>query len=88
MATPYKTFSYYTFGCKVNFADSSFIARQLINKGFSQVPFRSDADYCLINTCSVTDNADLKARRLINSVNNQFPNTKIVAPWVSQGVGL
>ena len=39
MSTPYKTFSYFTFGCKVNFADSSFIARQLIDSGYNQIPF-------------------------------------------------
>ena len=73
MATPYKTFSYYTFGCKVNFADSSFIARQLSNAGISQVPIDSYADVCLINTCSVTDNADKKADKLIRSINSKFP---------------
>ena len=78
MATPYKTFSYYTFGCKVNFADSSFISRELINKGFSQIPINSNADICLINTCSVTENADRKANKLIKDLYKQFPKTKIV----------
>ena len=78
MATPYKTFSYYTFGCKVNFADSSFIARQLSNAGINQVPIESYADVCLINTCSVTDNADKKADKLIKSINSKFPESKII----------
>ena len=78
MATPYKTFSYYTFGCKVNFADSSYIARKLIDAGISQVPIENYADVCLINTCSVTDNADKKANKLIRSINLKFPESKIV----------
>ena len=78
MATPYKTFSNYTFGCKVNFADSSYIGRELIDRGYSQVPIENFADISLINTCSVTENADRKARKLIKSINNKFPETKII----------
>ena len=78
MGTPYKTFSYHTFGCKVNFADSSYIARQVINKGLSQVSIDDYADICLINTCSVTEKADKKAKKLIKTIHNKFPETKIV----------
>ena len=78
MSSPYKTFSYYTFGCKVNFADSSYIADQLIGFGMSQVPFDNYADFCFINTCSVTENADRKARKIIKKINEKFPETKIV----------
>ena len=65
MSSPYKTFSYYTFGCKVNFADSSYIADQLIGLGMSEVSFDNYSDFCFINTCSVTENADRKARKII-----------------------
>jgi len=78
MGTPYKTFSYHTFGCKVNFADSSYIARQIIDKGLSQVSIDDYADICLINTCSVTEKADKKAKKLIKTIHNKFPETKIV----------
>ena len=78
MATPYKTFSYQTFGCKVNFADSSHIARQIIEKGLSQVSINDYADICLINTCSVTEKADKKANKLIKSIHQKFPDSKIV----------
>ena len=78
MATPYKTFSYQTFGCKVNFADSSHIARQIIDKGLSQVSINDYADICLINTCSVTEKADRKANKLIKSIHQKFPDSKIV----------
>ena len=78
MSTPYKTFSNYTFGCKVNFADSSYIVRKLIKRGYSQVPIESFSDICLINTCSVTEKADRKAKKLISSINKRFPKTKIL----------
>ena len=78
MGTPYKTFSYHTFGCKVNFADSSYIARQVIDKGLSQVSIDDYADICLINTCSVTEKADKKAKKLIKTIHSKFPETKIV----------
>ena len=78
MSSPYKTFSYYTFGCKVNFADSSYISSELIDLGMSQVSIDSNADICFINTCSVTENADKKANRIIRNINERFPDTKIV----------
>ena len=78
MSSPYKTFSYYTFGCKVNFADSSYISGELIDLGMSQVSIDSNADICFINTCSVTENADKKANRIIRNINKRFPDTKIV----------
>jgi len=78
MGTPYKTFSYHTFGCKVNFADSSYIARQVIDKGLSQVSIDDYADICLINTCSVTEKADSKAKKMIRTIHDKFPETKIV----------
>tara|TARA_Y100001970_G_scaffold130626_1_gene161011 strand:+ start:359 stop:1645 length:1287 start_codon:yes stop_codon:yes gene_type:complete len=78
MSNPYNTFSYYTFGCKVNFADSSFIARELIDNGFTKVNIENYPDLCLINTCSVTDNADKKARSLIRKINRISPQSKII----------
>ncbi len=78
MSSPYKTFSYHTFGCKVNFADSSYISKQLIDQEMSQVSIDSRADFCFINTCSVTQNADKKAKKLIVDLNKKFPETEIV----------
>ena len=78
MSTPYKTFSYHTFGCKVNFADSSFIARELVKEGYNQIPIEANADICLINTCSVTEKADKKAKKMIRNIHKQFPQTKII----------
>jgi len=78
MGSPYNTFSYYTFGCKVNFADSSSIARELIHNGFTKVDIEDYPDLCLINTCSVTENADKKACSLIRRINNKSPESKII----------
>ena len=46
-----------------------------MNRGYSQVPIERFSDICLINTCSVTEKADKKAKRLIKSINKKFPFT-------------
>jgi threonylcarbamoyladenosine tRNA methylthiotransferase MtaB len=56
---------FHTLGCKLNFAETSTISRQIKNEGFSIVDFDDGADLYVINTCSVTDNADRKCRALI-----------------------
>ena len=78
MSTPYKTFSSYTFGCKVNFADTSIISRSLLKEGYSQVSSSDNPDIYIVNTCSVTNNADKKAIRLIKSISKNSPNSKIL----------
>ena len=78
MSSPYKTFSCFTFGCKVNFADTSMIARQLVDFGCSQIYDDINADICIINTCSVTDLADRKAQKLIKKINYNCPKAKII----------
>ena len=78
MSSPYKTFSYFTFGCKVNFADSSMIARQLVDFGCSQIHDDINADICIINTCSVTDLADRKAQKLIKKIRNEECLTQFI----------
>ena len=77
MGSPYKTVSFYTFGCKVNFTESSTIGRQFYTAGYSVVDFDSESDVCVINTCSVTDNADKKAKKLITRLKDKYPNTFI-----------
>ena len=78
MSSPYKTFSIKSFGCKVNLADASMISKKLIQNGFSLVDFNDIADLYIINTCSVTNNADLKAEKLIKEVNLRAPQSKII----------
>ena len=78
MSSPYSTFSYYTFGCKVNFADTCTISRQLIDKGLSEVRIDDKADIYIVNTCSVTENANKKAKRFINKLYKKSPSSKII----------
>jgi threonylcarbamoyladenosine tRNA methylthiotransferase MtaB len=68
----------HTLGCKLNFSESSTIVRQLEDNGFSRVDFSDEADIYIINTCSVTDNADKKCRTTVKSVLKQNPEAYIV----------
>jgi len=78
MSSPYKTFSIHSFGCKVNFADGAMISTKLIEKGLSLVTGNTIADICIVNTCSVTENADNKANKFIKSINLNSPLSKII----------
>ena len=78
MSSPYKTFAIKTFGCKVNFADSSMITQELIDYGLSCVDEKDIADIYIINTCSVTENADKKANQFIKSLHLKAPLSKII----------
>ncbi|MCH7732275.1 MAG: tRNA (N(6)-L-threonylcarbamoyladenosine(37)-C(2))-methylthiotransferase MtaB [Candidatus Marinimicrobia bacterium] len=60
-----KKVAFYTLGCKLNFAETSTIARDLYNNGFKRVDFSEPADLYVINTCSVTGQADSKCRKII-----------------------
>jgi threonylcarbamoyladenosine tRNA methylthiotransferase MtaB len=67
MQTAEKTVSFYTLGCKLNFSETSTIARQFKDEGFTRVEFdERAADVYVINTCSVTDQADKKCRSIVN----------------------
>ena len=57
-----KTVAFHTLGCKLNFAETSTIARQLIGAGYQKVEFDEPAQLYVINTCSVTDNADKECK--------------------------
>ena len=76
MSSPYRTFSFYTLGCKLNFSESSFLSNQLIASGYSEVEFNELADIYIINTCSVTENANKKANKLIKKLNDRSPEIK------------
>lgn len=73
-----KKVAYHTLGCKLNFAETSHIGRQLAEEGFSKVRAGEEADVCIVNTCSVTDTADHKCRQAINRLHRQHPNAKII----------
>ncbi|MFK8044202.1 MAG: tRNA (N(6)-L-threonylcarbamoyladenosine(37)-C(2))-methylthiotransferase MtaB [Crocinitomicaceae bacterium] len=61
----YKKVAFYTLGCKLNFSETSTIARNFENQGFAKVEFTDRPDIFIINTCSVTDNADKKCRQIV-----------------------
>lgn len=60
-----KRVAFHTLGCKLNFSETSAIARQMTEAGFTRVDFDDEADVYVINTCSVTDFADKKCRQMI-----------------------
>ena len=60
--------AFHTLGCKLNFSETSTMARDFVDKGFSIVKDFENADIHIINTCSVTDKADKKAKRIINKI--------------------
>lgn len=74
----FNTAAFYTLGCKLNFAETSTIARNLKDAGYAKVPFDSGAGVYVINTCSVTDNADKKCRNVIRRALRKNPEAKIV----------
>ena len=74
MSSPYKTVALHTFGCKANFADTSLLNTTFSEIGYNIVPFNSIADIYVINTCSVTDNANKKCRSLIRNLKRRVPH--------------
>jgi threonylcarbamoyladenosine tRNA methylthiotransferase MtaB len=68
----------YTLGCKLNFSETSEIGRQLSRKGFLPVEFSEFPDVYVINTCSVTENADKKCRKLVSQALRINPQAQIV----------
>ncbi len=62
-----KKVAFYTLGCKLNFSETSTIARNFVNEGFNRVEFEEKADVYVINTCSVTDNADKRFKSIVKS---------------------
>ena len=69
--------AYYTLGCKLNFSETSTIARDLQQEGFEKVDFDQRADLYVINTCSVTDNADKKCRQVVRQALRSNPEAFI-----------
>ena len=72
------TAAFYTLGCKLNFSESSALARQMGEEGFTIVPFTQGPDVYVINTCSVTDNADKKCRRVVKQALRIRPDARVV----------
>ncbi len=73
-----KTAVYYTLGCKLNFAETSAIGKQLANAGITKTRNGQKADICVINTCSVTELADKKGRQAIRKMIQKHPGAFVV----------
>ena len=73
MPTPHSV-AFYTLGCKLNFSETSAIGRQFEERGFQKLPFEAGADLYVINTCSVTDHADRKCRKVVQQALKHNPN--------------
>ena len=70
----YKKVAFYTLGCKLNFSETSTIARGFEKGGYAKVDFDEHADIYIINTCSVTDNADKKCKQIVKKARKQNPD--------------
>ncbi|MEP6748668.1 MAG: tRNA (N(6)-L-threonylcarbamoyladenosine(37)-C(2))-methylthiotransferase MtaB [Bacteroidota bacterium] len=73
-----KTVAFHTLGCKLNFSETSAISRLLENDGFEKRGFDGQADVYVINTCSVTDNADKECRHLVRRIQRRSPESLVV----------
>lgn len=72
-----KKVAFYTLGCKLNYSETSTIGRMFEQRGFSKVDFNENPDIFIINTCSVTDNADKKCRKIVREANHINPNAYV-----------
>jgi len=74
-----KKVAFYTLGCKLNFSETSTIARGFSSEGFDRVDFSEKADMYVINTCSVTENADKRFKTIVKQARKQNPDAFIAA---------
>jgi threonylcarbamoyladenosine tRNA methylthiotransferase MtaB len=70
----YKKVAFYTLGCKLNFSETSTIARNFEEEGYAKVDFSDSPDIFVINTCSVTENADKKCKQIVKQALKVNPN--------------
>jgi threonylcarbamoyladenosine tRNA methylthiotransferase MtaB len=74
-----KKVAFYTLGCKLNFSETSTIARNFSSEGFERVDFKEEADIYVINTCSVTENADKRFKSIVKQAQKVNPEAFIAA---------
>ena len=77
MSTQAKRVAFHTLGCKLNFSETATISRDFLHHGFEKVNYRDKADIYVLNTCSVTENADKEARKFIRQVKQRNPNSSV-----------
>ena len=73
-----RTVAFHTLGCKLNFSESSSLSRILETEGFEKKEFDDLADVYVINTCSVTDNADKECRQIVRRIQRKAPESLVV----------
>ena len=73
-----RTVAFHTLGCKLNYSETSTISRLLEKEGFAKRAFEEEADVYVINTCSVTDNADKECRHLVRRIQRKSPGSLVV----------
>ncbi len=73
-----RTVAFHTLGCKLNFSETSSLSRLLENEGFEKKEFDDLADVYVINTCSVTDNADKECRQIVRRIQRRAPESLVV----------
>jgi threonylcarbamoyladenosine tRNA methylthiotransferase MtaB len=73
-----RTVAFHTLGCKLNFSETSSISRLMEDEGFVKKEFTDLADVYVINTCSVTDNADKECRQLVRRIQRKSPESLVV----------
>lgn len=76
---PTKKVAFYTLGCKLNFSETSTIARSFKDEGFERVDFSDTADIYVINTCSVTENADKRFKTIVKQAQKVNPDAFVAA---------
>ncbi len=78
MSTIPKKIAFHTLGCKTNYSETSSISRDIIKSGFEKVSYKDLADIYVLNTCSVTENANKDARKFVRKAKRNNPNATIV----------
>ncbi len=73
-----RTVAFHTLGCKLNFSETSTLGRLLEKEGFERKQFDDHADVYVINTCSVTDNADKECRQIVRRIQRRSPESLVV----------
>ena len=72
-----KRVAFQTYGCKLNFAETSTISKSFIDKGYEVVDFKEEADVYVINSCTVTDNAEKRCKEAVRRVKRINPESKV-----------
>src|SRR6188768_2002024 len=72
-----KKVAFYTLGCKLNYSETSTISRMFEEKGYAKADFTDSPDIFIINTCSVTENADKKCRKIVREARAISPDAYV-----------